>query len=471
MRAGRAAPAAALLLAACAQAPLAPGPAAPPLSLEKCGIANLMEPLLCGDLAVPENRAVPAGRTITLSVVVIPAVGERTLPPLYDFEGGPGIPATSTANFWTGDGARYREHRDIVLIDARGTGASHALTCPLYTANPYVAVLDDQDTGDCRDKLAEDADLSQYSTAATVQDIDAVRAALGHERIDLIGLSYGTRTAQEYLRAYPQRVRAMVLLGALSPAERLPLSFSRDASATLQALAAQCAADVACRKAVPDLAADLATLGRKFKDGKLTITRPDGRKGVLLEGPFWEAVRAQLVSVRTQRELPWQLHEAARKRWTPLLTAIAPKPDRTALGLLLSVSCPEDTLRIEDAEAAGAAAGVFGAYRLEQQRRACRIWGVPAASTPREFVESKTPTLILAGEMDGVTPPRQARQIAEHLPNARVVVIPNLGHFPDGLTHLECYDGLAIAFLAAGSAANLDTSCIASMQPPPFRVK
>lgn len=463
------APLVGVLLASCAQAPVTPH--ATLLALEKCGLATVMEPVLCGDLSVPEDRANPGGRRIPLNIVVIPALGEKTLPPLYDLAGGPGLPASGGASFWVTAGAIHRAHRDIVLVDQRGTGASHALPCGVYTANPYRAVLDDQDAGDCRDKLSAGADLAQYTTAAAVEDLEAVRLALGHERIDLQGLSYGTRVAQEYLRAHPDRVRAMVLLGTLSPAEKLPLPFGRDAAEVLARLVQQCTADKACHKAVPNPAADIVALQKKLAPGALKVTLPGGAKGEILAGPFWEGVRAQLVSVRTQRQLPWLLHEAAAGRYTPLLTQLAPEPEHAALGAFLSVSCPEDSLLISDAEIAAASGGVFGNYRLQQQVHACRIWGLPPVTTPRTLVDSPVPTLLLAGEMDAMTPVQQARDVATHLRNARVVVVPDLGHFPDGLTNMACYDRIIAAFFDSADASTLDTSCLATMQPPAFQTR
>jgi pimeloyl-ACP methyl ester carboxylesterase len=83
-------------------------------------------------------------------------------------------------------------------------------------------------------------------------------------------------------------------------------------------------------------------------------------------------------------------------------------------------------------------------------------------------VRSAAPALLLSGSMDYVTPPEWAAQIAAQMPNARTVTIPLLGHFPDGLSNMECYDSLIARFFEAGSAEHLDTSCVAKMSPPPF---
>ena len=453
-------------LAGCAAVP-APL-AAPRLELHPCQVRDLTEPMLCGTLAVAEDRARPGRRSIALNVVVVPATGEKTLPPLYHLDGGPGVPATGSAAFWATAGTVHRAHRDIVLVDQRGSGGSGALPCPVSFADPLQPVLSADVVRACRIKLSPSAELAQYSTAAAVADLDAVRAALGHGQVDLIALSYGTRVAQEYVRVHTSRVRAVALLGTLTPEEKLPLSFSRNAHDVLMRLARQCEADAQCRRAAPNATRDIAAVQAKFAAGPVRATLADGKAVTLEAGPFWEAVRAQLVTTASQRRLPWLLHEAARGRFAPILAAMQPDTDAAGNGLLLSVSCAEDTVHIAPAELAPLRDTVFGDYRARQQMAACREWPVAPVPLYRTFVARDVPALLMAGEMDHVTPPRWAHDVAARLPNARVVVVPNLGHFPDGLSNMECYDRVINAFFEAGSATDLDLSCIATMQPPAF---
>jgi pimeloyl-ACP methyl ester carboxylesterase len=455
-------------LAACAGAPPLPYKA-PRLELLPCQVRDVAEPLLCGTLEVPEDRARPQRRTVSLSVVVVPAVSLTTLPPLYHLEGGPGVPASGSAGFWAVDGMIHRRNRDVVLVDQRGTGGSGALACAVHFANPLEAVLDRNAVRYCRQKLPAGIDITQYSTAAAVADLDAVREALGHEIIDLSGLSYGTRLAQEYLRKHPARVRAMALLGTVTPQEKLPLSFAPNAHDVLMRLARQCEADAGCRRAVPRPAGDIEALRARFKAGPVRATLADGKAVTLEAGPFWEAVRAQLTTTASQRRLPWLLHEAARGRFAPLLAAAPSAPDADANGLLLSVTCPEDTRHITSDELAPLRDTVFGDYRVRQQAAACREWPGAAVSRNVSIVTSDVPALLIAGGMDHVTPVQWARDVASGLVNARVVVVPDLGHLPGGLDNMECYDRVIRDFFDAGSAANLDLSCIETMRAPPFQ--
>src|SRR5262249_32700954 len=153
-------------------------------------------------------------------------------------------------------------------------------------------------------------------------------------RIDVMGLSYGTRVEQEYLRSHADRVRAAAMLGSLPPGEKLPLSFPRTAQRVLDAL----------ERERPGMAEDVAALAKK--------------KG----GQFWEAVRALLTTTDSQRRLPSLIHQAARGRVEPILKAMN-RPPVGADGLLLSVSCAEDTLHITEGDVAAQPASVFGRYR------------------------------------------------------------------------------------------------------------
>jgi hypothetical protein len=85
----------------------------------------------CGTVSVPENRQQPEARTIALNVIIMPATGsEPSSPPLFDIDGGPGLPVKKNVAFYATAGSAYRKGRDIVLVDQRGTGGSNPLHCP-----------------------------------------------------------------------------------------------------------------------------------------------------------------------------------------------------------------------------------------------------------------------------------------------------------------------------------------------------
>ena len=433
----------------------------------------------CGTLQVPENRAVAGGRQIALNVLVLPARAPRSgQPPLYSLAGGPGMAATEDVSFFATDGRAHWQDRDVVLVDQRGTGRSAPLRCPaLERTSPLQPMYPLELVRTCRDALAVDHDLTRYTTAASVHDLEAVRQALGHARIDLIGLSYGTRLAQAYAWTYPDRVRAMVLLGAIPKDRRLPLDHAANGQAVLDGVFAACAADAACNSAFPALRRDWKTVLARLDAGPMQAAfEREGRteQVAITRGPFGEALRSTLLTTPGQRNLPYLVHRMAAGDFQPFLAPLLASPSASAIaeGLYLSLVCGEDTNRIEAGEIDAATTGTFlGRYRVDEQVAACREWPAAAvtateAASPQPTLEM--PALLLAGTMDYVTPLSWARDIAADYPNSRVVPIEHLGHLPIGLEGMACYEDTITAFFRAGSAQSLDLSCIAKMTPPPF---
>jgi len=160
--------------------------AAPTFSEKPCADVRLAKVARCGTVEVPENRTSPRSRTIPLNVIVIRAAAPTPdLPPLFDIDGGPGLPATKNAEFYLSFGAAYRARRDIVLVDQRGTGASNPLNCPELDVSEtsYTEMFPADAVARCRETLSGSADITRYGTSEAVADLDAVRAALGHPRI------------------------------------------------------------------------------------------------------------------------------------------------------------------------------------------------------------------------------------------------------------------------------------------------
>ena len=131
-----------------------------------------------------------------------------------------------------------------------------------------------------------------------------------------------------------------------------------------------------------------------------------------------------------------------------------------AVGMQLSVICAEDAPRISAEEAKQEAEGtLFGPHVMRMQREACAFW--PRGSVDASFyepVQSSIPTLIMSGEIDPVTPPVWGEAIAKTLPNSKHIVMPGTGHTAGGT---GCGRRLIKAFIDAGTAQNLDTSCVA----------
>lgn len=436
-----------------------------PVFVEKpCAAPDLVGKARCGTVVVPEDRAHPAGRTIGLNVIIIPASRDRTQPPLFDIDGGPSIADTKNAGFYLTDGARYHEHRDVVLIDQRGTGGSNGMKCPEIDAaeaayQPMYAV---DLVRRCRAELEKRADLRFYGTTEGVADMDAVRSALGYDKIDISALSYGTTFALRFMATYPDTVRAAALLSVAPPSAMPPRYHAEAGERGLKLLFAECRADPRCSKAYDpdrDLAAAFARLP--------TIAGAPSRE------VFMEKLRSLLYFPLTGRTVPYLIHAAAGGDLKPFFDATAQHgPSLFHEGMYLSVTCTETLGQFPYAPAAAAARRTrFGDYRLRQQRAACAEW--PKGTLPAHFFDlpkTHAAVLIVSGELDPVNPPEWGASVARALPNARQVIIPESAHLFIGLSGIDtCFDPMVLRFFATADVRHLDTNCVAKMSPPPFK--
>ena len=451
--------------------------------LRPCRLPGIGEELLCGKLTVFENRETRAGRTIDLKVVVLPALdGNHTEAPLFHLEGGPGVAATGVAYFYAKEGTEYRRHRDVVLVDQRGTGESNPLTAAakLRTPQDFLSEMYPVDyVKTLRATLEKRADLTQYTTSIAMDDLDDVRAWLGYERINLFGLSYGTRAVLVYMRQYPDRVRSAILVGVAPTYLKMPLHHARAAKRAMDLLLAECAADNACHDAFPNVEREWTELLERLRrePARVEYSPPDGSGKVTVEirgDVFAEKIRNRMYSAESARKIPMMIHRAAQGDFGPFLKDVIPddrsRPDFIADGMYLSVTCAEDVPFIDQNEAVKANAGnPFGNYRVDQQTRACGMW--PQGKIPAGYhdpVSSDAPTLIISGQLDPVTPPERGEEVASHLPNSQHIVVEHGAHGLEGLINVDCLDKVILEFLAEGSAKELETTCLESVRAPAF---
>ena len=464
----------ALLIVACT--PATPGPLEPALPLEDCLLStpglNLSVSARCGTLTVPENREDPSGRRIDLNIAVVPAVDRAAQPdPLFILVGGPGQAAVEVYPALAAGFSTLRQTRDIVLVDQRGTGTSHPLTCELpedddAETEEVIAAL-----RDCPPTL--DADPRFYTTEIAMQDLDEVREALGYAGVNLYGISYGTRAALTYLRLFPERVRSLVLDAVVSPDYVLYLNTAQDADRALDLLFARCDAEAACREAFPAAREDFTELVAQLEVEPLTAAVRDPVTAepltvTLDHKDLLNVTFPLLYSPEIAALLPLSLEEAKMGNLAPLLAQIGASDAGLSIGMLYAVACTEDAPFVTEAEAAALAEGTLFGDRTEVLREVCSAWPQGELSPAfRQPVSSDVPVLLLSGEADPVTPPQYAERVAQHFPNSLHVIGPGMGH---GLLGRGCIDRLVSDFISAGSVVDLDAGCAQQLAPPPFFV-
>ncbi len=438
-------------------------------------------PARCGRLFVFENRQAKSGRLIPLRIVVLRAnASERAPDPVFFLAGGPGQAVTELLRGYARNYQGLRAMRDLVFVDQRGTGGSNALTCAFYGPPEEPQTYFDQflppsKVRACRDRLEASADLTQYTTASSVEDLEEVRAALGYERINLVGGSYGTRLAMEYVRRYEPRVRTVILDGAVAPSTRIPEDFGRLAERALDLLLEECAAHSECARAFPEIQHKTRAVFERLKaaPARAAIAHPSSGRAAeiaLTREHVAEAIRYMTYSAADAARVPLYLDRAYHGDYAPIASFLLRwRASGMFDGLYLSITCTEDVPFVS-ADAEGRDARTYlGSYRVREQRAACAEWrrGDPPAWLGKPVV-AKLPVLLISGLLDPVTAPAEAATIASTLPGARHITIPFGGHSSAGLAGIRCIHDLSEAFITRGSAEGLDLSCVSQISRPGF---
>ncbi len=454
------------------------------IALNECRIEGVDTAVKCAKLEVFENRELKSGRKISLNIVVLPASARIKEPdPIFLFAGGPGQAASDLIPAAQKILGGLTSKRDVVFVDQRGTGKSNLLNCKFPGEDdPAMAdlVLRRAMTlkvfAECRDNLSKKADLTQYGTTSAMADYDDVRAALGYNQINLWGASYGTRSAQEYLRRYPDRVRSVVLDGVASPSMALPATFARDAGAALESAFVACEQSSSCNKNYPSVREDFANLLNRLAKKPQTISMLDPLTGLARPVTvsretvsmlvFSTLYIPQLVAV-----LPEVIKQAAANDFAPLFTLAGGfmefADDKIAMGMRLSVNCNEDVPRIDAATRTAVVKAVpFGDTFIREFSTACEGW--PKGKVAADFftpVRSDKPVLILSGGLDPVTPPDFGDEVKKSFSNSVHFVAPNVGH---GVSHLGCAPKLIKQFIEKATVAGLSGDCLNRFPRPTF---
>jgi pimeloyl-ACP methyl ester carboxylesterase len=468
-------------LSACANQPAAED-TAPRIALEQCqlsvvGMSEAVE-ARCGTLAVPEDRSAQGGRTIDLNIAVVPAVGRSAQgDPLVLLAGGPGQAATEAYAPLIDALQAVNQGRDLVLVDQRGTGDSNPLACPIDDEAVGFEVDNDAYTAFLQECLAQlEANPALYTTAIAADDLDAVRDALGYEQWNLLGVSYGTRMALTYLQLYPQRVRSLVLDGVVPQETPLGVDFAQDGQRALDMMFSRCENDPACNEAFPDVRGTFARLLEQLEREPVDVQLTDPTTGAPTEFRLtrdFVAITVQSLSYspETVALLPLLLHTAgAEGDYAPLaaqlLMVTSQVSQSVALGMRLSVMCAEDVPFYPANAAAQAEQSYLGDYVVRQFSLPCGFWPRGSvATTFKQPVTSNVPTLLLSGEADPVTPPRNAEAVARGLPNSLQIVAPGQGH---NIFYRGCLPGIIDQFVEQAAASGIATDCVEQLKPTPF---
>jgi pimeloyl-ACP methyl ester carboxylesterase len=450
----------------------------------------------CGFLRVPLDRRHPHGRKIRI-YFERDFRSQRSAPrtsTVLSIEGGPGFSTTADRAARVQIWRPISAHRDLLLVDLRGTGRSGALNCRAFRHHilPYVVRA-----GRCAAQIGPKRD--DYDTSQSVQDLKAVVDALGLHRLDVYGDSYGSYAAQAFAIRYPGLLRSLVLDGTYQLPGSDP-AFADLAGSSQSSLRLACERRPGC----PAGRRPLALLGRLLRHVRrhpIVGTAPDA-DGMMTHVKADPDTLAQLVQSGFYYQGVWRdIFAASRSAFAgdtrPLLRLVAETettdgpngdPREFTESLYLSVIChdypemwPPGTPVSQRAPFIQSALasyppGTFAPFTAREWTGldyegalACLNWP-PAAfadpPVPPSAPYPHVPTLILNGDLDNITPLADARVVASRFPDSTLVVMQNSGHVTALLDQNDCAAPIYERFVRDLSPG--DTSCAA--RTPEVRV-
>jgi pimeloyl-ACP methyl ester carboxylesterase len=474
--------------------------------------------LQCTTLDVPFDRANPAVGGIALAVQRVPASAPR-VGVIVLLAGGPGQPALGPFEALLAPLAHETALRgfELVAFDQRGTGQSQGLQCP-EVSESFKGGLKSY-LGACGTALG--STRSFYTSQESVEDLDALRQALGGTPLSLFAVSYGTRVAGMYAREHPQGLARMVLDSATPATGPDPLGSERLRALPRVLDEGICGAR-ACRSFSRDVYADLtrvvAVLHRHPLRTRIYDAHGRLRRASVTEAGVLHLLSGLDVSQGAREVAPAAITAAAHGDPVPLArlthslqaaasgsrfgfppatppratalfpgmfgedlsAAQAPEVDsETSIVLYAATYCIEDALPwSSDSPVAGRAAtlrswlaslpaGTTAPFApatvaASSALSVCADWPATPPAPPSPTGDSATPTLILSGTDDLRTPYEQDLTVAAGYSGAQLLKVPGVGHSTVSTDRTGCARKAMIEFLTAGQAP---ASCPASKEP------
>jgi pimeloyl-ACP methyl ester carboxylesterase len=435
----------------------------PALVVEPCVLDGISA--RCGALVVPEHRGKPSGRKIEVHFVVLPAWSKPAEKDAVTYlAGGPGAAATEETTNLRQAWSALNAHHDILLVDQRGTGGSNAYSCPSrrkpISSNSALRAY----TQACLEAFG--GDVTQYGTRMAMDDLDAVRAALGYTQLDVVGSSYGATAAQVYLKLHPASVRTLTFVAGTALDVPFFSRYAVNAERALHQWAKLCAAQPFCRKAVPNWE-------RRFGETvNAWDTHPaQTRERTTMTGvQFASIIHRMLLDLDGAPSIPLVVSRAAEGDFAPLNRAGGGDLGVSPQLMYWSTWCNEPWTGLDAKGPWGSAFDSYTAAFIAQIRRGCTF--IPRRPEPRSLwtfpSSTRVPVLAIAGGADPQDPITNLPDLKRSFADSQVVVLPRVGH-NFGLGY--CIDDILTDFVTRATTKRLVTTrCESSIVVAPFEL-
>ncbi|MCB0164935.1 MAG: alpha/beta fold hydrolase, partial [Anaerolineae bacterium] len=446
----------------------------------------------CGYVTVPEFHSQPDGPTIQIAVVRVPSNGDNPAPdPMFMEQGGPGgstIQAFAISNFTVPIIQSILGTRDLVFVEQRGTFYSRpSLVCTeevdhdIQVASELIEDLDRTFAATCLDRLLDEGvNFDAFNSVENAADIYFVAETLGYDSFNYYGVSYGTLLGQyviEQAEEHNAQLRSVMLDGVVTSNMEFNAPAGSAVSYALRNLFAECAQDAVCHERFPDLETVFLSLVEKLNQEPVPITftvidqngEPLDTIDANLDGnELATAVMLSLYDTGANRLLPYNIYQSAQNDafgWVAAVLSPGYSPAPEAHGMYVSVLCARTSSDTVDGttffDPPYAELTFLGEEAAETLRLECELIEV-AGEEPFVLDNLDTPTLIVNGTRDPVTPRPYGEFVGSQLSTAYVITIPGTGH--GSIYYHFCSIDIVLEFLA-NPTQTPDLSCVSEIQP------
>ena len=450
------------------------------IELKPCFIDRISEKSMCATVKMPLDHRGAVEGEIDLHVAIVPSLSSQVSEdPLVIFNGGPGQASSEIGGFVKVAFKAIREHRDIILIDQRGTGLSTPIQCDADESQDlskgYNVADHSSSIKECRSKHA--LPVEYFTMENVVADTHLILNKLGYNHVNLWGVSWGTRTAVHYLRRYPEHVRSVMLDGVLPPDVGIFETDFASATRALDMLTKACNESVECFQAYGDVGALVERLAQKAREGNLRYVGNDPILGDPVDVKLdfislVQNIRGLLYAPQKATMLPMalkKLDEGDGRSFVALISDGVMMSKSMYLGATLSLLCGEEVPRVTPEQAKAMSLGHFTRDSYHQYwSTSCAEWPSKAGDDDiHQPLLSSVPMLVLSGELDPVTPPSMGEHIVKSFEDSRHIIVNGVGH---AVSYKGCMPKILGAFLKNTDVGQLDVSCLDKMKRPAFAV-
>jgi len=375
----------------------------------------------------------------------------------------------------------FNTDRDLVFVDQRGTGDANALTCPAFPGLSDKTALR-AIVQQCLQHLK--ANLAFYTTAMAADDLNEVLGDLGYTKVNLLGISYGTTLEQVFLMRHPSLVRTMTLLSGTLLSVPVFERFPQSGQGALDTVIAECALDVSCHRAFPNLSSDWSALWGSLEKSPIVVPASisPNHQALSFDADYFASGLHQLMTEpNTEAWVPLLVHTlgAAKDRAAAVVAIAGALTAAGASGgasgtqpmIRYPIQCGEAWARDQASELASKSSFEYhlDLANAEWWQYVCTL--IPRSAPAAQVGAPETspvPVLALNGGADPQDPPANMDGARQLWPNSLELAVPGQAHDINWATWKSCTGALIGTFIARGTVANLATSCVATAHGQPF---